>query len=66
MAHPLGAELGQLVEHSDLPAWEKVLIPTLQAILDGSRDPAPADNADLDYTDAVEVRLLLETLPPQA
>ncbi len=39
-----------------------MLIPTLQAILDGSRDAALADNPDLDYGDAVEVRLLLETL----
>jgi hypothetical protein len=39
-----------------------VLIPTLQAILDGSRDPALANNPDLHYTDAVEVRLLLDRL----
>ena len=41
----------------------KVLIPTLQAIPDGSRDAALADNPDLDYDDAAEVALLLETLP---
>ena len=58
----LRAELAQLLDNPDLPAWGKVLIPTLQAILDGSRDPALADNPDLDYDDAVEVRLLLETL----
>ena len=40
-----------------------MLIHTLWAILDGSRDPALADNPDLNYGDAVEVRLLLETLP---
>ena len=56
------AELAQLLESPDLPVPAKVLIPTLQAILDGSRDPALADNPDLDYTDAVEVRLLLETV----
>ena len=30
------------------------------------RDAALADNPNLNYTDAVEVRLLLETLPPPA
>ncbi len=59
-------ELAQLLGGSDLPAWAKVLIPILQAILNGGRDPALADNPDLDYDDAVEVRLLLETLPPPA
>ncbi|MCH8807710.1 MAG: hypothetical protein IH986_16725 [Planctomycetes bacterium] len=53
-------------ERPDLPAWVKVLIPTLQAILDGSRDAALADNPDLTYIDAVEVRLLLETLAGRA
>ncbi|MCZ6653650.1 MAG: hypothetical protein O7D91_11565 [Planctomycetota bacterium] len=38
------------------------LIPTLQAILDGSRDAALADNPDLGYDDAAEVRLLLDKL----
>ncbi len=62
----LRAEVAQLLEHPDLPAWAKALIPTLQAILDGSRDPALAENPDLDYDDAVEVRLLLETLADPA
>ena len=56
------AELAQVLENPDLPAPAKALIPTLQAILDGSRDAALADNPDLDYDDAVEVRLLLETV----
>ncbi len=56
------AELAQLLQDPDLPAWAKVLIPGLQAILDGSRDPTLPDNPDLDYDDAAEVRLLLETL----
>ena len=43
-----------------------MLIPILQAILDGSRDPALTDNPDLYYRDAVEVRLLLETLTARA
>ncbi|MCP4251392.1 MAG: hypothetical protein GY778_30520 [bacterium] len=52
----------QLLEHPDLPAPGKALIPTLQTILDGSRDAALADNPGLDYVDAAEVRLLLESL----
>ncbi len=60
------AELAQLLVDRDLPAWAKVLIPTLQAILNGSRDPALADNPDFNYDDAVEVRLLLETLAAPA
>ncbi len=55
-------ELTQHLDDPDLPAWAKVLIPTLQAILDDSRDAALADNPDLHYADAVEVRLLLEAL----
>jgi tetratricopeptide (TPR) repeat protein len=35
----------------------------LQAILAGSRDPALAANPDLDYQDAAELTLLLESLP---
>ncbi len=38
------------------------LIPVLQAILDGSHDPALADHPDLAYDDAAEVLLLLEDL----
>ena len=61
----LRTEFDQLLEHPDLPARARVLISTLQAILDGSRDPVPADNPDVYFTDAVEVRLLLYTLPPR-
>ncbi len=43
-----------------------MLIPSLQAILDGARDAAVADNPELDYDDAVEVRLLLEKLADRA
>ena len=50
------------IETPDLPARGTVLIPILQAILDGSRDAALADNPDLYYDDAVQVRLLLEKL----
>ncbi len=60
------AQLAQLLEDAELPAPLKVLIPTLQAILDSARDAALADNSDLDYDDAAEVRLLLETLAGRA
>jgi len=40
----------------------RVVLPKLQAILHGSRDPALANDPALDYDDAVELRLLLERL----
>ena len=40
----------------------KVVLPKLQAILGGSRDLALADDPALTYLDAVELRLLLESL----
>jgi hypothetical protein len=53
--------LSQLAGQSDAPDYLKPLIPALQAILDGSRDPSLADDPNLDYDDA-ELRLLLEDL----
>jgi len=38
------------------------MIPKLQAILQGSRDPALATDPNLDYDDAAELLLLLEAL----
>ncbi len=38
------------------------MIPRLHAILDGSRDPALAEDPALDYDDAAELALLLERL----
>lgn len=40
----------------------KMLLPKLQAILSGSRDPALADDPALIFADAVELKLLLESL----
>jgi tetratricopeptide (TPR) repeat protein len=54
-------QLSQLLT-SDSPDWVKALIPKLQAILGGARDPALADDPALDYDDAAEVLLLLERL----
>lgn len=52
------AELARQV----LPDYMRVVLPKLQAILHGSRDPALANDPALDYDDAVELRLLLERL----
>ena len=54
--------LAQLAARPDLPAYLKPLIPKLQAILRGDRDPALADDPSLDYDDAAELLLLLEQL----
>jgi len=40
----------------------QLLVSKLQAILNGDRNPKLADDADLDYDDVVELRLLLESL----
>ncbi len=45
--------------------WATAMIPKLQAILDGDRHPEFADNPELDYDDAAELRLLLERLRDQ-
>jgi tetratricopeptide (TPR) repeat protein len=54
-------QLPQLLT-SDSPNWARALIPKLQAILGGARDPALADDLALEYDDAAEVLLLLERL----
>jgi hypothetical protein len=56
------AQLAQLEERANLPAYLKVLIPKLQAILHGSRDSALAADPDLRCEDAAEFELLLEAL----
>ena len=43
----------------------KLMISKLQAILQGDRDPALADDPNLEYDDAVELKLLLEALNSQ-
>ncbi len=42
------------------PAYRRPLTPALQAILDGSRDPALPSDLELYYQDAAEILLLLE------
>lgn len=53
-------ELTRLSTDPDTPAWFQALLPKLLAILHGERHPALADDAALNYDDAVELRLLLE------
>jgi len=53
----------------DRPDWQQnglPLLDALQAILQGHRTPALADDPKLDYDEAVEILLLLERLPPPA
>jgi len=57
------AQLAGMLRRPDLPASLKVLIPALQAVLHGSRDPDLAADPNLYYRDAAELRLLVETLP---
>lgn len=57
------AAAGQLqarLQQPNLPDQLKALIPALQAILAGSRDPALADDPNLDYRDAAELLLLVQ------
>ena len=54
--------LSQAAGAPDTPAWLKAMIPKLQAILQGSRDPALATDPNLYYGNAAELQLLLEAL----
>jgi len=56
------AFLQQLSAAPDLPAPFRTFIQALQAILNGSRDPALANAPDLSYGMAAEILLLIETL----
>jgi tetratricopeptide (TPR) repeat protein len=57
----LGQRLADALAQTYLP-YAHALIPKLQAVLAGSRDTAMADDPALYYRDAVELRLLLESL----
>jgi tetratricopeptide (TPR) repeat protein len=57
----LEQELAEVLRQTDHPR-PHALIPKLQAILRGNRDPALAADPALDYVDAVELQLLLEAL----
>jgi tetratricopeptide (TPR) repeat protein len=56
--------LNQLGGRPDAPPHFKALIARLQAILDGDRNPALAADPELDYRNAAELQLLLESLSP--
>jgi len=58
----LAAEFTQTRGRSDLPGYMQPLLRALLAVLAGSRDPTLADASDLDYDDAAELLLLLDTL----
>jgi hypothetical protein len=62
--HPRDAAstLAALAQRPNLPDFAKPVIVALQALLAGSRDPALASDPNLDYSDAAELRLLLEQL----
>lgn len=65
VAHDPGAARAQLAELRQMPnphAWLIAMIPPLEAVLDGSRDPALADDPNLNYADAAELLLLIESL----
>ena len=55
-------DLSGLKDRSDLPGYLKPVIPKLIAICLGDRNPALADDPELDYDDAAELLLLLEAL----
>jgi tetratricopeptide (TPR) repeat protein len=54
--------LDKLVKHPETPKSIEILVPKLQAILKGSRDPALAEDPELNYKDSVELILLLDAL----
>jgi len=49
-------------QRKDLPGGLRALASALQAVLDGSRDTALADDGRLEYDGAAELLLLLERL----
>jgi tetratricopeptide (TPR) repeat protein len=54
-------QLNQLLE-PDVPSWLTALVRQLLAVLAGERDPALAENPELDFMNAAELQLLLEAL----
>jgi hypothetical protein len=50
------------LSNRDVPAWYKMLLAKLQAILRGDRNPALAADPNLYYDNAAELQLLLEAL----
>lgn len=55
-------DLNQLNSRPNTPTYLKIVIPRLQAILSGDRNPSLGADSELDYDDAAELQLLLEAL----
>ena len=55
-------DLAQSLDAGEVPSRLQIVIPKLQAILDGVCDRAPAADPDLNWYDAAELQLLLEAL----
>jgi tetratricopeptide (TPR) repeat protein len=53
------------ISGENVPLWAKAMVPKLQAIVRGERDPKLADDPNLEYDDAAELLLLLEILNSQ-
>jgi tetratricopeptide (TPR) repeat protein len=58
-----GAILELVLQEPEMPARARPLISALQSVLGGSRDVTLADDPNLDYDDAAELLLLIESLP---
>ena len=55
-------ELGEIVENVEMPEWLKRFVPKLLAVLNGSRDPALAEDGELDYEKSAEVLFFIARL----
>jgi hypothetical protein len=58
----LTALLKQLAADQDTSDWGRLVISKLLSIVGGDRHPQLADDPQLDFDDAVELKLLLERL----
>src|SRR5262249_27252173 len=56
--------LNEISSDPEIPAYLKPVLPKLMAILEGDRSLAHSADLELDYDDAAELQLLLESLPP--
>ena len=56
----MATRLTELLNHPEISTSLKPLIPKLQALLAGSRDPGLAADPELDFDDAAEILFLLE------
>lgn len=61
-AEEMAQQLRQLAEADDTPDWLKVAAAKFLVVLNGSRDPALADDPALSYASAAEVLFLMERL----